>query len=61
MLKTLGKRLMNNIGLKLLALFFAVGLWMAVVIQLHFLIQQQEVYGRIFQHQTFLLLQICKR
>ena len=31
MLKTLGKRLMNNIGLKLLALFLAVGLWMAVV------------------------------
>ena len=31
MLKTLGKKLMNNIGLKLLALFFAVGLWIAVV------------------------------
>lgn len=31
MLKTLGRRLMNNIGLKLLALFFAIGLWVAVV------------------------------
>ena len=31
MLKTLGRKLMNNIGLKLLALFLAVGLWMAVV------------------------------
>ena len=31
MLKTLGKKLMNNAGLKLLALFLAVGLWMAVV------------------------------
>lgn len=31
MLKTLGRRLMNNIGLKVLALFFAVGLWIAVV------------------------------
>lgn len=31
MLKTLGRRLMNNIGLKMLALFFAVGLWIAVV------------------------------
>ena len=31
MLKTLGKKLMNNIGLKLLALFFAIVLWVAVV------------------------------
>lgn len=31
MLKTIGRRLMNNIGLKVLALFLAVGLWMAVV------------------------------
>lgn len=31
MLKTLGKKLMNNIGLKLLALFFAIALWMVVV------------------------------
>ena len=31
MLKTLGRMLMNNIGLKILALFLAVGLWMAVV------------------------------
>lgn len=31
MLKTIGRKLMNNIGLKLLALFFAVGLWVAVV------------------------------
>lgn len=31
MLKTLGRKLMNNIGLKLLALFLAVALWMVVV------------------------------
>lgn len=31
MLKTLGRNLKNNIGLKLLALFFAVALWMVVV------------------------------
>lgn len=31
MLKMLGKKLMNNIGLKLLALLFAIGIWVAVV------------------------------
>lgn len=31
MLKALGRKFMNNIGLKLLAILFAVGLWVAVV------------------------------